>query len=157
METITVDILNGTDASVRRCSDIHFADLPYKPAPTFRVAIFLEGVFAVEVVHPNLTRYPSTRVLEIWRPTYLFPALPDDRSQRGERNSVENGRIMSASPLGTRVHALNNGATGHLVEDSHRPDPRAHSGDAAPSDSSTDTAENNGIITVAARFTLEGG
>ena len=154
---LVIAILNSTDASVGGCFDIHFADLSCEPASTLRVAILLEGVLAIKVVHPNLPTYPSDRVQEISGSTHFFPITPVDRSQRGEGNSIDGGLIDSAGPAAVQVYVLKDGATRHLAEDSKRPDPRAHDGDTAPGDDKFGTVNTDRIFPPAARFALGSG
>ena len=90
--------LNSADAGVGGCSNIHFVKISCKPAFTLSVAVLSENVFPVKVVHANLPIHPSGRVPGIRGPTHLFPVPPVDRSQRGERDSADDGQTMKVGP-----------------------------------------------------------
>jgi hypothetical protein len=63
MTTIGVVECDRTKASHGRGFDFRFASLPWVPALAFGIAVFLEEVLGVNVVHADL-RTPSGRATE---------------------------------------------------------------------------------------------
>lgn len=92
------------------------SDLSSKPAFAGGEAMFLDGVFGVQVVHANLPTRSSGLVTETWRHTHFSSLVPGNGSQRGEGNSAEGGCTLG--PQTVQLHSLTDGATRQLVEKS---------------------------------------
>ena len=91
-------------------SGLQFANLSRIPAFVVGEAVLLDVVAGVEEVHAD-----------------LLSLAPGDGSQGGEGNSAEGGCIVG--PHAVDVDALTDGATGQLVEESKRPEPRGDDGE----------------------------
>ena len=119
-------VRDRTKARQRGRFNLQLVNLSRIPAFALRIAMFLDKVVRVEVVHANLPRDPSGRVAETWRYTYLLPIFPGGGSQWGEGNSAEGEyilrpRIFSVPDLADRTTRL-------LVEKSQRLEFRGHDG-----------------------------
>ena len=67
MNTRTViTVHNSAEVRVVARSGFHLTNLPWKPAPSFRIAMLLDDVITVKVVRADLPRCLLGGVPEIW-------------------------------------------------------------------------------------------